>query len=165
MRREDLAIAVLWSVILVILIFAVVVGLRETIDATSKIIVAVIGAAVTLGAAILTHAFTVLREQRLELQRQKQLNYAALVDKLAPFVRGPKEQIDEFTKAHLFSWVVGSSEVVERTTEFMALRSAPALKALLLAMRRDLGLPDTDAPLGPLFSPVDPPARPESLRP
>jgi hypothetical protein len=112
LKKEDVAIAVLWGIILIVLIDAVVVGIRDTLDATSKIVVAVIGGAVTLGAAILTHALTVLREQRLEVQRQKQLNYAALVEKLASFVRNPKTQIDEFTKVHLYSWVVGSSEVV-----------------------------------------------------
>jgi hypothetical protein len=44
-------------------------------------------------------------------------------------------------------------------------RSAKTLRALLVAMRRDLGLPETDLTLGPLFAPVEPPTPPESLRP
>lgn len=105
------------------------------------------------------HALTSLREQRIEIQRQRQNNYASLLEKLASFVRNPDKETDNFTKVHLYSWVVGSAEVVESTTEFMKKPSRDSLTKLLRAMRKDVGLPETTASLDQkVLGPVKPEA-------
>ena len=160
--EEDAKIGALWAIVLIITIGAAIYGLRETAEAVSKIVVAIIGATAILLGAIVTHALTSLREQRIEIQRQRQENYGKLLEKLATFVRDPKKEADEFTKVHLYSWVVGSAEVVESTTEFMKKRSKDNLRKLLLAMRNDVGLPGTTASLDQVLLE---PETPGSLQP
>ena len=156
MKRQDLGVAGLWLVAVAIMAAAVIYGLVNTLDAVAKIAVGIIGAAAMLLSAVVAHALTALREQRLELQRQKQINYAALVDRLVPYVRHATAETDELTKIHLYSWVVGSPEVVRRTNTFMVERSKINLRALLNEMRQDVGLStlDYDAPLTGILDPL-----------
>jgi hypothetical protein len=145
MKRETLGIAALWLVIIAVVGLASWYGIHETVNAVLKIAVAIIGAAAILLGAILTHALTTLREQHLEQRRHMQENYKNLVERIAPYVRDPKNS-DDFETIHLHSWVVGSPRVVSCTQTFMAERSPDALRQLLAAMRSDLGL--REAPKG-----------------
>lgn len=165
MKREDMAIGVLWVVGVAITVAASVYGIATALDAAAKIMVAVIGGMAMILVAIVTHALTSIREQRLELQRQKQQNYAALLDRLVPFVRAPKVKGDEFTSIHLYSWVVGSPEVVVQTKIFIDRRTEEGLRHLLLAMRQDVGLGYTNASLSGLIGPLPTPPSPEILEP
>src|SRR5207248_2036391 len=102
-----------------------------------------IGAVALVLGAILTHAFTALREQRLEQLRQKQENYAQLINHIAEFVRNPNATRDTFESIHLYSWLVGSPSVIAFTQKFMKDMDDKTLENLLIAMRYDLGLPKT----------------------
>jgi hypothetical protein len=156
MKRQDFAIAALWTVVLAVTVIAAIYSIRFAADAAAKTMVSIIGAAGVLLGAILTHALAAFREQQLELQKQRQINYAALIEKMAPFVRAPKSQIDIFTTAHLYSWVVGSPAVVEMTAEFIKNRSESNLKSLLLEMRKDVGLPKIEGSIEGVFAPKEP---------
>jgi hypothetical protein len=155
----------LWAVMILIAVSAVIYGLKTNFDAISKIMVAVIGGAAVLLGAILTHVLAVFREQQQALQRQKQENYKTLVEKLTPFVRNPKRQIDEFTATYLESWMIGDPAVVRMAAQFMLTPGEVELKDLLNSMRRDIGLQESDADLGPILRPVDPEPQPSSLIP
>jgi flagellar motor component MotA len=154
----------LWAVMILIVGSAVVYGLKTNFDAISKIMVAVIGGAAVLLGAILTHVLAGLREQQQALQRQKQENYKALVEKLTPFVRNPKRQIDDFTATYLQAWVIGDPDVVKMAALFMESPGEKELTQLLNAIRQDIGLAESDAKLGPILGPVDPEPTPGALK-
>lgn len=139
MDNDDRAVVGIWAVVLILAAWAGIYAVTSSLDAVTKVMVAVVGGAAVLLGAILTHALTSLREQKIELQRQRQTNYGILADRLVPFVRAP-ERSDELTQAHLYSWVVGSPEVIDCTGRFVKTRSEDNLRALLVAMRRDIGL-------------------------
>lgn len=156
MRREDIGILVLWVVLVTVLVTALAFGLPSVIETLGDVAVAVIGAAAVLLGGILTHALTVIREQRLEQQREKQRHYAELLKVIDELVRKPGAFSDEVAKVHLASWVVGSATVVRQTHALVHAKTAKerteALKALLLAMRRDIGLSaQPDLPLTGVF--------------
>jgi flagellar motor component MotA len=89
---DDSKITVLWAIVIGVTIGTAWYGFRVVAEPISKIIVAIIGAAAILLGAILTHALTTLREQKIELQRQRQTNYASILEKLTPYVRDPKRR-------------------------------------------------------------------------
>lgn len=153
MKKDNFAIASLWTVICMVLIAAAWIGLRSTIDNVSKIVVAIIGAAAVILSAILTHALAQARELAFEQQKQRQANYGDLLKQVGDFIRRRDAGDDKFDTAHLYSWVVGSEEVIKATQAFMLSQEAPDLKALLVAMRSDAGLPPVNAGLElPVFN-------------
>jgi uncharacterized membrane protein YcjF (UPF0283 family) len=139
MSKEDSAIVVLWGFAIVVVIVASVAGLTEKVE---KVAVAVIGAAAVIISAILTHELTQIRELKLEQQRQRQANYGELLTQLAAFVRDRSAGRDSFDSAHLYSWVVGSEDVIQATQTFVKTVGDQDLRNLLVAMRRDVGLGD-----------------------
>jgi len=158
MKRENAAIAVLWLLTLGVAVWAAI----KTISLLAQFGPAVIAAAATLLAAILTHTLTDVRQQRMEQQKQKQSNYAELLEIAAKYVRNPSDHRDKLDTAHLYSWVVGSSEVIRATQEFTDNRDDVALRKLLDAMREDIGLSGVPNDVQPKVFP--PPQQAESLK-
>jgi hypothetical protein len=126
-------------------------GLIVLTNVAKEILVAVIAAAASLLSAVFAYVFqrnkelelaSVQRDRELEIIQRKtmQENYTRVLEKLAPYVRNPNQGGDDFTTAHLFTWVVGSPKVVGLTSLFIHERTPENLDALLLAMRSDLAL-------------------------
>jgi cobalamin biosynthesis protein CobD/CbiB len=140
MSKDDWAIVVLWGFAIIVVIVASVVGLATKFETVAKIVVAVIGAAAVIISAILTHALTQVRELQLEQQKQRQANYAELLKQVAAFVRDRSAGRDSIDSAHLYSWVVGSEDVIQATQTFVQTVGDQDLRKLLVAMRCDVGL-------------------------
>lgn len=159
---QRLLTGILAAILLLTAIGAAAYGLIVLVDAGKEILVAVIAAAASLLSAVFAYVFqrnkelelaAVQKDRELELaavHQEKELaviqrktmqdNYARVLDRLAPYIRNPSHNGDDFTTAHLFTWVVGSPEVVALTSRFMRERTPDSLDALLLAMRKDLAL-------------------------
>lgn len=156
---DSLAIGALWVVALGALVWAVVVSLNSALDTVAKIAVAVIGAAALILSGILTQSLTAFRELALEQRRMRQERYWELLNQLAEYVRRRDSARDGIDTAQLYSWVVGSEAVIRASQDFVATVSDRNLRALLLAMRADMGFPKVEDDLTPsaLF-PTPPPA-------
>ena len=122
-----------------------VAGVKALITAVGDTLVALIGGAFVLIGGIWTHALTRLREQQLEQQRDMHRNYRRLLDNIEKVIRNPEVSSDDFSKVHLESWMVGSEDVIRNTQLLIKARDKrarkKALKELVFAMRRDVGLP------------------------
>jgi len=154
MTKEDWAIAILWAIAVVVLIGASIIGFRSTVENVTKIIVAVIGAVALVISAIVTHVLNQVRELQFEQQKQRQANYGALLNQVASFVREAQNGRDPLDSAHLYSWVVGSEEVIGATQQFVKDASDINLRSLLVAMRQDVGLGSVRKELMPLVFPT-----------
>jgi len=126
-------------------------GLFFLVDAAKEIIVASITGAASLLTIIFGYMFQ--RERELELaafQRWKELesaehqvkekNYSRIIERLAKYIRNSTENLDEFTTAHLYLCVIGSSEVVTASSNFIETKNFKDLDDLLKAMRKDLSM-------------------------
>jgi len=74
-------------------------GLSVTLDAVSKIVVAVITGAFGIATAVVTHALTVQRERDAEQLRRKQERYAQILERLSPYIRNRGDPTDGFATA------------------------------------------------------------------
>jgi small-conductance mechanosensitive channel len=144
MNRQNWGIGIAWGIAIILVIVASIVGLRSTVENVTKIIVAVIGALTLVISAVVTHALTQARELQFEQQKQRQANYEKLLGRVASFVRKKADSDDGFDSGHIYSWVVGSKEVIKATQDFVKDSSQTNLKTLLLAMRADMGLGSVD---------------------
>jgi signal transduction histidine kinase len=140
MKRPDIAIGGLWFAALVAAAAAVIYAFVYAPSQFLQFAGALVAAAATILVAILTHAFSALREQTLEQQKQKQKNYTELLSNIGKYIRTPAATRDAFETIHLQSWIVGSPEVILATQNFLATPTAKTLDKLLLAMRSDIGL-------------------------
>lgn len=157
----------LWIVFALIAVAATFYGLVILTDAVVKMAVAVIAAAAGIMTAILTHTLQQMREQDMERLRKKQENYALIIGKLGAYLRNPEENGDDFTSAHLLSWVVGSPEVVKLTLQFMGAKNVDTLNKLLMQMRSDLKMQIdslVDTTTKDLFPELPPPKTPGALK-
>jgi len=157
MRRQDVAIALLWAAILIVIGLVVRYALGPLLQATAQVLAAVVSAMAIILGGILTHAFTQIREQDLAQRKTQQENYKTLLAKIDQVIRTPNSPNDEFVKVHLESWVVGSAEVIQYTRELLDSttpeKRKEALEQLLKAMRKDVGLSSTEQHLGNIFLP------------
>lgn len=154
MTKEDWATAILWAIAVVVLIGASIIGFRSTVENVTKIIVAVIGAVALVISAIVTHVLNQVRELQFEQQKQRQANYGELLRQLAGFVREARDGRDTLDTSRLYSWVVGSEEVIEATQQFVKEVSDINLRNLLVAMRQDVGLGSVKKELMPSLFPT-----------
>ena len=156
MQRDEWSIVALWTLLLVVLGVATWTGVvNATVEAFGTAVAAIISGAVLLLGAILTHALTQLREQRMVQQREMQRNYSAVLSRIGDVIRRSGAS-DEFSQVHLESWVLGSDEVVDATQRVLKATPAErveALEALVKAMRKDVGLPKIDRKLEIVFGP------------
>jgi hypothetical protein len=165
MRGEDIAIIVLWAVIVLVIALVAYNAPVPLIQAAGQVFAAVVSGGALLLGGILTHTLTQMREQRLIQRQRMQDNYAKLLAKIGDVIRKPENPSDEFSTIHLESWVVGSPEVIQETKNLLAANTdqsrKDALQALVYAMRRDTGLTKTNETLGVVFPapPVQPPPR------
>jgi hypothetical protein len=159
--RDDWSIIALWALLLVVVGGALVSGLlNEAVQAMGSVLAATITGAVVLLGAILTHTLTELREQRMTQQREMQRNYSTILTNIADVIRKPSSTSDDFSRVHLESWVLGSRDVIRATQALLESKDPgarrAALEELVLAMRRDVGLPAVDGlKLKSVFGPRD----------
>ena len=143
MEREDIAIAIMWGISIIAIVATLVSSVYMVVSALGDVLAATLGAAGTLAAAILSHALTDIREQRLVRQERMQSNYSSLIVNIGELIRNPNLPTDEFSTVHLSSWVVGSPEVIRATQHLLTAQNRrcrrTALEELLAAMRVDLG--------------------------
>jgi hypothetical protein len=129
----------------VIFLVVGILAVRSAIEAAAEVLAAIVSAAALLLGGILTHALTVIREQHLQQQREKQKNYERLIESIDKVIRKPGPTSDDFAKIHLESWVVGSPDVIKHTQELLVGKEPSerkkAVEELLLSMMKDLGLP------------------------
>src|SRR5438552_980664 len=136
-------------VFLLIVVGAAGYGLIVLVGAAKEILVVVIVVSASLLSAIFGYVFqrnkelemaAVQRNKELELAQRKvmQDNYSRILERLAPYIRNPKQSSDDFSTAHLFTWVTGSAEVVRLSSTFMKAKDPESLDELLRAMRKDL---------------------------
>jgi len=149
MSRQDWAIIILWGLAIAIIFVAAAVGLKSAVENVTKIIAAVIGAVALVVSAIVTHALNQAREFQFEKYKQRQSNYATLLTQVEAFVQKKEHGQDALDSAHLYSWVVGSEEVIRATQKFLENATQQSLKDLLVAMRKDVGLGGVKADLVP----------------
>ncbi len=142
MNKDDRGVLLLWVAVLLLFGGAIVYGVVLATAVALKIAAAVISAAALLMGAIVNHSLAMLKEQELERQRQMQQNYVALVGKIGIYLRETKATADELDSIHLLSWIYGTPQVIMATQEFMASRTSTLLRKLLVAMRKDVGLPE-----------------------
>jgi len=144
MKKEDAMVLVLWVVLLAIGIILFL-NIGSVIQAIGNIAAAFISALAVLIGAILTHALAQIREQSNTQLNEKQRNYLKLLNRIDDVIRNPNEASDRFSKIHLESWVVGSSEVVKLTQSLLESKEKEqkraAVVALLSQMRAEVGLP------------------------
>jgi len=119
---------------------AVFYGLSVTLDAVSKIVVAVITGAFGIATAVVTHALTVQRERDAEQLRRKQERYAQILERLSPYIRNRGDPTDGFATAVLHAYVVGAPAVAAGIRDFMSSRDGKTLDRVIAAMRTDLGM-------------------------
>jgi len=159
MNKQDILIVLLW----VVLMIAFIIGalfIKDILLALGDIVVAVIAGIVTLTAAILTHALTISKEQESRKVMEKQKNYLKIIDNLERVIRNESNPDDVFSKIHIESWVVASSEVVSLTNKLMGAQDADSrrnyLIKLLEQMREELGMDKVDSliKLEHVFKPI-----------
>lgn len=136
----------MWLGLILIVILGAYLGLVNTlIEQVGQMLVALIGGAFVLMGGIWTHALTLHREQHLEQQREMQRNYCRLLENIDEVIRKPEVRSDAFSKVHLETWMVGSKDVILMTQSLIKASDKEArkkaLRKLVLAMRKDVGLP------------------------
>jgi hypothetical protein len=144
MGRQKWLMALMWLVVVVILIWASF----SILDALSKYAPPIIAALASIYVAMLNHALTQQREIQLQHQKEKQNNYENLLKVVCDLIRDPNNK-DIWDTIHLYSWVVGSNDVVRKTQEFSEKKDEESLKSLLVSMRNDIGLEKIDSDLEP----------------
>jgi len=143
-------------------VYTIVIAVKGLLDLT----VAIVGAAATLGGAIVTHSLTLHRDQLDAQRRLKQENYLQLLNQIDDVIRYPRRPSDNFSKIHLASWISGSEKVVLATQELLDASDPEArlrfLNQLVLAMRKDIGLDklSSELKLEGIFLPL---SEPDSL--
>jgi hypothetical protein len=124
------------------------------IQATATVLAAFVSAAALIFGGILTHYLSEIRAQRLADQTRRQEQYRQILEKLSDLIRTNKAS-DEFMTAHLHTCVVSSPEVIDSSALLIRNAatnvSAQNLNALLMAMRKDLGLSTTPVDVMILF--------------
>jgi len=138
--RTHIALAILWTVILGATLYVAVQGLSAVLDATSKIIAAIITGLFALIGAFVTHVLTTQRKREAEQLRRKQDRYASILDGLVPYIRSQGEDTDAFAMAVLHAYVVGDESVAEAIRDFTKTRTAENLDEIVQSMRADLGM-------------------------
>ena len=134
MSRDDLAIGAIWAVAVGLAAWAA----YEVYNLARALLPALLAGLFTVMVAILTHVTTQIRERAKREQELKQSNYKDLLDLTAKFVT--TRDREDFDRAHLYSWVVGSEEVVRATQLFVTNVDVPSLNSLVRRMREDIGL-------------------------
>ncbi len=144
MEREKWAIAISWLIVAALLVWASL----SLINAFSNFAPAIIAGIASVYVALINHNLTQQREIRLQHQKEKQKNYEKLLSVTADFIRDPENR-EIWDTIHLYSWVVGSQNVIKKTKEFTKKIDDSSLKSLLDSMRKDIGLDATDSDLMP----------------
>ncbi len=125
-----------------ILLIAILVYISSLviIVAGKEIVVAIIGLAGIILAAVLKYT-TELEQSRQEAIRiERQKNYQKLLEKVGDFIRNPSEK-DAISVVHIESWVFGDPKVVVNTNKLIAAPTVENLKSLLRSMRDSVELP------------------------
>lgn len=138
--RTNIALAVLWAAILGATLYVAIQGLSVVLDATARIITAIITGLFVLIGAYVTHVLTTQRERETEQLRQKQERYASILDGLVSYIRNKGEDSDSFAMAVLHAYVVGDESVAEAIRKFTKDRTSQNLDQIVLSMRKDLGM-------------------------
>jgi len=128
----------------IIILFIIVVGLAvwgfiEALYVASAYAPPVIAAFATVYIAFLNHSLAVQREDEKQQKKEKQENYKQLINIFSEIVRnpGPNDSLDTI---HLYSWVVGSENVIRSTQKFVDEKDDKSLRELLVVMRDEIGL-------------------------
>lgn len=149
MNREKYGIVVLWLIVVAFVGWAIV----QTLSSLANYAPAIIAALATIYVALLNHFLAAERELRMQQQREKQKNYEKLLSVAAELVRDPENK-DIWDTVHLYSWVVGSENVIRKTQAFTEQRNEKSLRSLLVEMRKDIGLEEPGDDLMPkVFQP------------
>lgn len=160
LRWQRLATGILTILLFLVAIGAIIYGLTTAVKAVTDIIVATIAGVTSLLSAVFAYIFQRTKdlemaqiqheldlnlakdhhqkETNLSIRKTKQENYARILEKLAPYIRNPSKNSDDFTTAYLHTWVMGSPAVVQAVGDFLKSRDFKSLDKLLLAMRKDL---------------------------
>lgn len=139
MGRIKLSIVLLWLFVFCLMIWASF----KLMITFSEIGLGVVAAFAIVFAALLSHFLNQQKEIRLLQQIEKQRNYEKLLIVLSEFIRNPHEK-DSLDSVQLYSWIVGSVKVVEKTKRFVREIDGNSLKSLLDEIRIDIGLKPTN---------------------
>ena len=100
----------MWVIVVALLVWASI----SLISTLSKFAPPIIAGMASIFVASLNHFYTQQRELKLQHQKEKQKNYENLLKVAADLIRDPNNK-DIWDTIHLYSWVVGSNEVVHKT--------------------------------------------------
>lgn len=139
-KRSDVALALLWLVILLAAAYFVAAGVRTLAEPVSKIIAAVLTGLLALIGAYVTHVLATQREREKDQMQRKQERYAEILQGLVPYIRSKGAKADEFAVPVLHAYVVGSKQVASDISRFLANRTTDSLDAIVASMREDLGM-------------------------
>jgi Flp pilus assembly protein TadB len=156
MKRTDYSLIVLWVIVcaaMALVVSGVIYIAADILTETMKVVVGTVGALI---AAIFSHALAQARELEQKRQQAMQSNYEKLLERISSAIRSGDDPDDAFSTAHLQSWVFGTPEVVRKTQEILKATDKEgrkaALRALVQAMRKDVGLEvDDKLPLELIF--------------
>ncbi len=139
-EKSNLALAVLWAAIIGVTLYMLFYGLSVVVEATSKIVVAVLTGTFALVGAYVTHVLSIQKEREAEALRRKQERYAAILEGLVPYIRAKGADSDAFATAVLHAYVVGNRHVAEAIHQFIKERTSQNLDSIVHFMREDLGM-------------------------
>ncbi len=140
--KANVYLAVLWLLIIGMILYMVLYGLSVVVDATSKIVVAILTGLFVLAGAFITHVLALQKDREAEVLRRKQERYAAILEGLVPYIRAKGMESDAFATAVLHSYVVGDKWVAEAIHQFVKERTSERLDKIVYWMRKDLGMED-----------------------
>lgn len=141
-NKTNLYLAIIWLLVFGVTLYMIFHGLSVVIEATSKIIVAILTGMFVMAGAFLSHILAQQKEREAEVLRRKQERYAAILEGLVPYIRAKGADSDAFATAVLHSYVVGDIWVAEAIHQFINERTSENLDRIIYWMRKDLGMED-----------------------